>query len=53
MHKCFGDFKEIMNEYMILPNNPMYNSGVMMRHFSNIQVLEQDVDNVMEAKHVF
>lgn len=44
---------EMLSEYAVLPNNPVYNQGVMMRHFSNIQKFDQNVEQVMEAEHVF
>ncbi|KAL4465953.1 hypothetical protein ABPG74_004190 [Tetrahymena malaccensis] len=53
LRKDFATLNEYLSEYAILPNNPFLNQGVMMRHFNNIQKFEQNVEQVMEAEHVF
>ncbi|KAL4494100.1 hypothetical protein ABPG72_016056 [Tetrahymena utriculariae] len=53
LRKDFATLNEYLSEYAILPNNPFLNQGVMMRHFNNIQKFEYNVEQVMEAEHVF
>lgn len=38
--KDFANLNEYLSEYTVLPNNPVYNHGVMMRHFNHIEKFE-------------
>lgn len=43
----FNKFKERLSEYANLTNNPAFNAGLQVRHFSTINRVEEIIQHVM------
>lgn len=52
LKKDFNELQNTLSEYQILPNNPIYNEGIQMRHFSHSNKYEQPIENAMEADYL-
>lgn len=48
----FDIFKDKLSEYTDLTNNPIYNTGVQMRYFTNIKQIDEVAVNLIDANQL-